>query len=125
MPNNISSRLGVNLMNGSDFESFTYFNANERSWRFDRKHTVINNYGASGSKSLGVTVNSNQTSEVGLQAFRRKFKGDIPTTVTAKVKTDNTATIRFYWQGRRYDQGFFQARKESEKHLIGAVDLAG
>ncbi|WOH36838.1 CapA family protein [Thalassotalea fonticola] len=124
-PKNVSYRLGINLINGSDFESFDTFNSNERSWFFDREHTVINNYGASGNKSLGVTVNSNQTSTVGMQAFRRKFKGDIPTTVTAKVKTDNVAKISFYWQGRRYGQGFFQARKESEKQLIGSVDLQG
>jgi poly-gamma-glutamate capsule biosynthesis protein CapA/YwtB (metallophosphatase superfamily) len=125
MPKGVSYRLGINLMNGSDFESFNYFDSAERSWFFDRENTVINHYGASGSKSLGITVKSNQSSDVGLQAFRRKFKGDIPTTVTAKVKTEKPAKVSFYWQGRRFSQKFFQARKESTKHLIGSVDLAG
>lgn len=123
-PKDVSYRLGINLINGSDFESFKFFNSDERSWFFDRENTVINNYGVSGNKSLGVTVKSNQKSEIGMQAFRRKFKGAMPTTLAVKVKTDNLTKINFYWQGRRYEQKFFEARKNN-KHLIVSVDIEG
>ncbi|MGB0495031.1 MAG: CapA family protein, partial [Kangiellaceae bacterium] len=122
-PKNVAYRLGTNLMNASDFESFSTFNSDERSWFFDRENTVLNSYGASGSRSLGVTIKKGKTSEIGLQAFRRKFKGDAPTTITAKFKTTQPAKVNFYWQGRRFKQKFFQARKESKKYLIGSVDL--
>ncbi|MBO9490425.1 CapA family protein [Endozoicomonas sp. G2_1] len=124
-PKGINYRLGTNLMNGSDFESFNFFNSPERSWFFDRANTVVNSYGASGSKSLGLKVAANQASEVGLQPFRRLFKGDRPTTILAKLKTDNAAKVSFYWQGRRFSQKFYQARKESDWNLIESVDLAG
>ncbi|ASP48590.1 CapA family protein [Cognaticolwellia beringensis] len=120
----LSYRLGINLVNGSDFESITTFDSKDRSWMYDREKAVINNYGASGSKSLGIKLSNNEISELGMQGFKRVYKASNPTTVVAKVKTSQPAKISFYWQGRKTRDKFFQAREEGKKHLIGSFELS-
>ena len=116
-------RFGTNLVNGSDFESFSTFDSPERGWLFDRDNTKINDYGASGSKSLGITLKEGQASTFGMQSFKRVFSASRPITVKANFKSSEAVKINFYWQGRKSRQKLFDAFKNSPKHLIKTVEL--
>lgn len=125
VPDGVQYRLGINLLNGSDFESFDLFDAPERSWFFDRDNTVINKFGASGSRSIGLNIVDNTPKELGLQPFRRLYKGDRPSSILVKVKTEKAVKVSFYWQGRRFSQGFNEARENNDWQRIESVELAG
>lgn len=118
-------RFGTNLVNGSDFESFLTFDSPERGWLFDRDITNINNYGASGNKSLGITLKEGQPSTFGMQSFKRVFSASRPITVKANFKSSEAVTLSFYWQGRKNRQKLFDAFKNSPKNLIKTVELNG
>ena len=120
-----SYRLGTNLINGSDFESFNTFDSVERGWLFDRQATSVNNFGASGSKSLSVMLDKSQPSHFGMQSFRRVYKASSAMTLAAKFQTPVPVKINFYWQGRKKSQKLFDALNHGKKHLIGSVELTG
>ena len=121
----LTYRLGTNLINGSDFESFDYFMGPERGWLYERQTTTLNEYGASGYKSLALALDKNQITTFGMQSFKRVFTASSPMTIKAKFKTDNKVKINYYWQGRKTRQKLFDAFANSEKHLISSVELAG
>jgi len=118
-------RLGTNLINGSDFESFDYFSGPERGWLYDRQSTSLNHYGASGYKSLALSLQSEQTAIFGMQSFKRVYTPSSQMTIKAKLKTNNAVKVSYYWQGRKKRQKLFDAFKNSEKHLINTVELKG
>ena len=118
-------RLGTNLINGSDFESFDYFSGLERGWLFGRKTTALNTYGASGYKSLALSLQAEETTTFGMQSFKRVFSPSSQMTIKAKFKTNNKVKISYYWQGRKKRQKLFDAFKNSKKHLINSVELTG
>ncbi|WDE01891.1 CapA family protein [Thalassomonas actiniarum] len=118
-------RLGTNLINGSDFESFATFNSPERGWLFDRTAMAVNDFGASGSRSLSLALSKEKPSLFGMQSFRRVYKGGSMMTVTAKFNIDKAVKVNFYWQGRKKSQKLFDAFKHGKKHLIGSVALTG
>jgi len=118
-------RFGTNLVNGSDFESFSTFDSPERGWLFDRDITKINNYGASGSKSLGITLKEGQATTFGMQSFKRVFSASRPITVKANIKSNEAVKLSYYWQGRKKRQKLFDAFKNSPKNLIKTVELNG
>ncbi len=125
MPNsNTSYRLGTNLINGSDFESFALFDSPERGWLFDRSATSLNNFGASGSHSLAITVEASSPSIFGMQSFRRVYKASSAMTIKAKFNLQAPVKINFYWQGRKKRQKLFDAFKNSPKQLIDSVELS-
>jgi len=121
--NNVSYRLGTNLINGSDFESFTTFNSPERVWLFERKAASLNNFGASGQRSLNIKLSAGQPSTFGMQSFRRVYKASSAMTVKAKFNVQAPVKINFYWQGRKNRQKLFDAFDNSPKHLIGSAGL--
>ena len=124
LPNNkVSYRLGINLINGSDFETFKLFDSPERGWLFDRKSTSINDFGASGQHSLAIQLKPSQTNTFGMQSFRRVYKASSAMTLKSKFKSKSVVKINFYWQGRKTRQKLFDAFENGEKHLIGSVDL--
>lgn len=124
MPNSeVAYRVGTNLINGSDFESFALFDSPERGWLFDRSATTLNNFGASGTQSLSVTVGSEKSSIFGMQSFRRVYKASSAMTIKAKFNVQAPVKINFYWQGRKTRQKLFDAFKNSPKHLIGSTEL--
>jgi len=118
-------RLGTNFVNGSDFESFATFDSQERGFTFDRTNTQVNNFGFSGKHSLALAFNENSIADIGMQSFRRVYKASSPMTITAKVKTKHAIKARFYWQGRKKKQKFFDARANGQKHLIKTISLTG
>ena len=125
MPNNdVAYRVGTNLINGSDFESFALFDSPERGWLFDRNATTINNFGASGTHSLAITVEPEKSSIFGMQSFRRVYKASSAMTIKAKFNVQAPVKINFYWQGRKKRQKLFDAFKNSPKHLIGSRELS-
>lgn len=125
MPNsNTAYRLGTNLINGSDFESFALFDSPERGWLFDRSATTLNNFGASGSHSLAITVDAQSPTTFGMQSFRRVYKASSAMTIKAKFKVQSPVKINFYWQGRKKRQKLFDAFKNSPKQLIDTVELS-
>ncbi len=119
----IRYRLGTNLINGSDFESYNYFNNKEQSWLVDEDIMSINNYGASGQHSMGLTLKSMQPSFLGMKYFTRVYAQSNPMTLKAKFKSNSPVKIRFYWQGRTKKQKLLTALNESKKHLIKEIEL--
>jgi poly-gamma-glutamate capsule biosynthesis protein CapA/YwtB (metallophosphatase superfamily) len=117
-------RLGTNLINGSDFESFASFDSPERGWLFDRQATALNDFGASGQHSLAISLEGSQPSTVGMQSFRRVYKASSAMTIKAKFNTNSAVKINFFWQGRKTRQKLFDAFKNGKKHLITSVNLA-
>ncbi|GAA6205596.1 CapA family protein [Thalassotalea sp. SU-HH00458] len=125
MPNSsVAYRLGTNLINGSDFESFALFDSPERGWLFDHSATTLNNFGASGSHSLAIKIEPKSQSNFGMQSFRRVYKASSVMTIKAKFKVETPVKINFYWQGRKNRQKLFDAFENSPKHLIRAVELS-
>ncbi len=124
LPNSeVRYRLGINLINDSNFETFNLFDSPERGWLFNRESTSINNFGASGEHSLAIQLKSTQDNIFGMQSFRRVYKASSAMTLKAKFKTQAAVKINFYWQGRKSRQKLFDAFKNGKKHLIGTVDL--
>jgi poly-gamma-glutamate capsule biosynthesis protein CapA/YwtB (metallophosphatase superfamily) len=120
---NVAYRLGTNLINGSDFESFATFDSPERGWIFPRNATTLNDFGASGQRSLHIKLTADQPSFFGMQSFRRVYKASSAMTVKAKFNVQTPVKINFYWQGRKTSQKLFDAFDNSPKHLIGSTEL--
>ena len=120
---NVGYRLGTNLINGSDFESFATFDSPERGWVFQRSATTLNNFGASGQRSLNIKLTAANPSIFGMQSFRRVYKASSAMTVKAKFNVQAPIKINFYWQGRKTRQKLFDAFDNSPKHLIGTTEL--
>ncbi|MFT5755809.1 MAG: poly-gamma-glutamate capsule biosynthesis protein CapA/YwtB (metallophosphatase superfamily) [Alteromonadaceae bacterium] len=116
-------RLGINLVNGSDFESFTNFNAPERGWLYAKDAMIFNEFGASGQHSMSLIMKDGQKQLFGMQSFRRVYKAANPMTIKTKLKSKNMVKASFYWQGRKKGQKLFDAFKNSEKHLIKAIEI--
>ncbi len=121
----LTYRFGTNLVNGSDFESFSTFDSPERGWLFDRELVKINTHGASGHASIGINLEQDEATVFGLQSFKRVFSASRPITINANYQSDNAIRIKYYWQGRKRKQKLFEAFKNSPKHLIKTVELAG
>jgi len=124
LPNNaVRYRLGINLINDSNFETFKLFDSPERGWLFDRENTSINDFGASGEHSLAIELKPAQDNIFGMQSFRRVYKASSAMTLKAKFKAQAAVKLNFYWQGRKSRQKLFDAFKNGKKHLIGSVDI--
>ncbi|WP_282130582.1 CapA family protein [Pseudoalteromonas aliena] len=124
MPNTeVAYRLGTNLINGSDFESFATFDSPERGWLFEQNSTTLNDFGASGQHSLRVKLAANEPSVFGMQSFRRVYHAGSVMTLKAKFNVQAPVKINFYWQGRKKRQKLFDALNNSAKQLIGSVEL--
>jgi hypothetical protein len=116
-------RLGTNLINGSNFESFESFTGLERGWLYDRPSLVVNKYGASGDKSLALLLDKEKLTTFGMQSFKRVFERSSQMTIKAKFKTNNTIKVNYYWQGRKTRQKLFDAFNNGKKHLIKSIEL--
>lgn len=125
MPNSQTRyRLGTNLINGSDFESFSLFSSQERGWMFERAATTMNSFGASGQRSLALQIEKNSPGLIGMQSFRRVYKPSSAMTIKAKFNVQKPVKINFYWQGRKKRQKLFDAFKNSPKQFIGSAQLS-
>lgn len=126
LPNEqVKYRLGTNLVNGSDFESYATFNSLERGWLFDRALMSLNDFGVSGSKSIALSLSQQQPTTFGLQSFKRVYSASRPITVKANYLSKHAVKLHYYWQGRKKRQKLFDAFNNSPKNLIKTVELTG
>ncbi|MEC4727068.1 CapA family protein [Shewanella sp. D64] len=122
-------RLGVNLINGSDFEHYADFNTSDRTWLIDAKSNRLNlgeskeGKKLSGNTSLELTLDN--SAWLGMKHFRRVYNSSSPMTAHTQVNTATPVTLNFYWQGRKTRQKLFDAFKNSEKQLIKSVKVSG
>ncbi|KGJ93957.1 CapA family protein [Colwellia psychrerythraea] len=121
----VKYRLGKNLINGSDFESYPTFDSPERGLFFDRSLMTLNNDGASGNRSIALALNKQQATTFGVKSFWRVYSASRPMTIKANYKIKNAVKLSYYWQGRKSRQKLFDAFKNSPKHLIKTVELTG
>jgi len=122
----LTYRLGVNLVNGSDFESFDTFNTNERGWNIDQNaFNITSESAASGKKSVKAELKPRQIETFGMTNFRRVYNASSPMTISTNIKVDSDTKVNFYWQGRKTRDKFSYAIKSAKKHLIEAVTLDG
>ncbi len=121
----IKYRLGKNLVNGSNVESFSTFNSPERGLFFDRSVMSLNNYGASGNTSIALALNNQQATAFGVKSFWRVYSASRPVTITANYQSKKNVKLHYYWQGRKKRQKLFDAFENSPKNLIETVELAG
>jgi poly-gamma-glutamate capsule biosynthesis protein CapA/YwtB (metallophosphatase superfamily) len=122
---NVKYRLGKNLVNGSNFESFSTFDSPERGLFFDRSLMSLNNYGASGDTSIALALNSEQSTSFGVKSFWRVYSASRQVTIKANYQSKKAVKLHYYWQGRKKKQKLFDAFENSPKNLIKTVELAG
>ncbi|WP_168204184.1 CapA family protein [Aliikangiella coralliicola] len=116
-------RLGENLLNGGDFETYDLFQSAERSWLLENA-SLANEQANSGSYSVALSLDKNQSSVVGMQTFRRVFKAANPMTFQAKIfNPEQLVNIKLFLQLRKTRQKFFDAIDNGPKTLIGEVSL--
>ncbi|ACA87529.1 CapA family protein [Shewanella woodyi] len=122
-------RLGVNLINGSDFEHYADFDSSDRTWLIDAKSYRFNvdeskkRSNLNGNTSLELTVD--ERAWLGMKHFRRVYNPSSPMTIQTQINTATPATLNFYWQGRKTRQKLFDAFENSEKELIQSVNISG
>lgn len=117
-------RLGVNLINGSDFESFESLGAKERGFAFDKQNTRLNDFGYKSQRSLGLSVAGGESHWLAMKSFRRVYLPDQPTTVKFRAQTQDSVKVKVYWQGRKTRQKLFDALDNGKKHLLAEQTLS-
>jgi len=117
----LAYRLGIDLTNGGDFESFHHFDSPERGWAFDKTSGQIEE--ATGNKLMQLTLNQKGQSHWQMKNFRRVFKPGSPMTFTARVKVNKPVELSVYWQGRKTRQKLFDALDNGNKHLVDRVKV--
>ena len=120
--NKLQYRLGSNLINGSDFEQFTWFNAPERNFKLPEQWQLITD-GYHHQQAMRLNINKQSTSLFGMKHFRRVYAADNPMTMTLQVKTDKPVKVNVYWQGRKTGQKLLDAYDQSPKQLIQSYKL--
>jgi poly-gamma-glutamate capsule biosynthesis protein CapA/YwtB (metallophosphatase superfamily) len=118
-------RLGTNLVNGSDFESFSTFNIDERSWQNEKGFKLSDKAAFSGVKSIGAQLAVDSYASFGMTNFLRVFKPNNPLTIQLKIKSTESINIKFFWQGRKKNQSLLTALDQGKKHLITHVVITG
>ncbi|KGJ88643.1 CapA family protein [Colwellia psychrerythraea] len=121
----VKYRLGKNLVNGSDFESFSTFDSSERGLFFDRSVMSLNNYGDSGNSSIALALNDQHSTTFGVKSFWRVYSASRQVTIKASYLSKKAVKLHYYWQGRKKRQKLFDAFENSPKHLINTVELNG
>ncbi|SFC88933.1 CapA family protein [Pseudoalteromonas denitrificans] len=124
--NTLQYRLGVNLVNGSDFESFDTFNTSERGWNMDQNDfSLTQKTAASGQYAMVSNLKRGGKDVFAMTNFRRVYNASSPMTIQTNIKVATDTKINFYWQGRKNKDKFSHAIKHAEKHLIETVTLDG
>lgn len=89
--NGLKYRLGVNLVNGSDFETFGSFDSDERGWNIDdNKFTLTSQDAFSGQYAMNATLAAQASDSLAMTNFRRVYRGGNPMSITLKVKYHKT-----------------------------------
>lgn len=117
----IQYRLGTNLINGSTFDHFSAFGANERGFLFDKANSNL--ISSSEQNNLALSMKVNQPLWFGMKHFRRVYKPSNPVTFKANIKANKNVSIKLYWQGRKTKQKLFDAFENSPKHFINSYEI--
>lgn len=117
-------RLGSNLINGSDFEHFSHFNAVERGFMYNKRTSAVVNTGYNSQRSMQLSV-SVEPQWFGMKHFRRVYKPSNPVTFKTHIKTEAGVKLTLYWQGRKTRQKLFDAFENSPKYPIKTIELTG
>ena len=113
----IPYRLGENMLNGGDFESYDSFTSNERGWLLESAK-VKSAQSYSGDYSVAVTIKGKKA-RVGMQTFSRVFNFANPMTYQAKIfNTEKPVKARLYLQFRGTKDKFFAALAKGKKQLL-------
>ena len=118
-------RLGTNLVNGSNFESFSTFNIDERSWQNEKGFKLSDKDAFSGVKSISAQLAVDSYASFGMTNFLRVFKPNNPLTIQLKIKSTESININFFWQGRKQNQSLLTALEQGKKHLITNLVITG
>ncbi|QQX80058.1 CapA family protein [Shewanella sp. KX20019] len=122
----IKYRVGKNLVNGSDFESFALFNTAERGWDLDQSPFEITTAEASsGQYALEARLPAKATATIGMTNFRRVYNSSSPMTLALNIKAPQYTKVNLYWQGRKTREKLDTALQQGEKHLISSQLLSG
>lgn len=117
-------RLGVNLVNGSDFESYDYFGSPERGWNIDQNSFDISEDKAySGNHAMKTTLAPEASDTFAMTNFRRVYQAGNPMTVALRLNASQATRVRVYWQGRKTRDKFFDALNNGKKHLIHEINV--
>jgi len=113
----IRYRLGINQLNGGDFESYNLFASQERSWElYNAKISSTNAH--SGINSLAINIGDNETALVAMKTFRRVFNAGNPMSYAAQIlNKKGPVKVRLLLQKRKTRAKFFKALK-SKKFLL-------
>ena len=115
---NANYRLGENLLNGGDFESYDLFTSRERGWLLDGAD-VSNNAAFTGRSSVAVTISKKHSSVVGMKMFRRVFNYANPMTYQARIlNRQSPVKARLYIQFRGNSEKLFDALENGKKTLL-------
>ncbi|NRA82223.1 MAG: CapA family protein [Gammaproteobacteria bacterium] len=122
----LSYRLGVNLVNGSDFESYDSFDSKERGWNVDQNSFAISQQKSFSGKHAMKTILPVQACDIfAMTNFRRVYKSGNPMTVALRVNASHNSQIKVYWQGRGKKDKFKHALSHGKKHLLKTISVAG
>ncbi|NRA72722.1 MAG: CapA family protein [Gammaproteobacteria bacterium] len=122
----LSYRLGVNLVNGSDFESYDSFDSKERGWNVDQNSFAISEQKSFSGKHAMKTILPVKGSDIfAMTNFRRVYKTGNPMTVALRVNASHDSEIKVYWQGRNKKDKFKYALNKGKRHLLKTISVAG
>lgn len=116
-------RLGVNLINNSDFETHTAFYSYDRGFNLDQSDFYITNENAFSGEFALKKDSKDANSLLAMTNFTRVYRAGNPASVSAMVK--GKGKLNIYWQGRKTRDKMFDALQNGKKHLIQSVVLNG
>lgn len=117
----VAYRLGMDLTNGGDFESFNTFDSPERGWAFDKTSTQVK--ADNGNKLVQLSLNKQGQAHWQMKNFRRVFKPGSPMTFSARVKVNKPVELSVYWQGRKTRQKLFDALDKGKKYPVDSIKV--
>ncbi len=116
---NDSYRLGVNQVNGGDFESYRLFDSDERGWSLSNI-----NFEDQENNSLHARLEAGEHAWIKMKNFRRVFKASSQMTFNASINTTQEIQAELYFQRRKTKDKFFDAIN-GPMELLGQQTLGG
>ncbi len=116
-------RLGVNLINNSDFETHSAFYSHDRGFNLDQSDFYITNETSFSGEFALKRDGKDADSVLAMTNFTRVYRAGNPASVSAMVK--GKGKLNIYWQGRKNRDKMFDALQNGKKHLIQSVELNG
>ena len=125
LPTGATYRFGRDLLNRGDVETYSNFDAPDRSW-LDMAANVqlTDSEAASGENSLEVNVPMSSSTETGMRKFTRAYTPGSPSTATAMVKSEKPTTVVFLFQKRGTRDGLSAALENNPKTELGRMKVA-